>query len=134
MTTTSHDRDDISEDGDWPTLTHADGPIVDEDSAAVAAVALEELTLLRLPGALGDCLADLHAMASLVAQLRHWIPLSVSGARDQGHSWSAIAAQLEITMAEAKSLLRDHIGGCAPPTPEEDSCVAEPGPTQQKSP
>jgi hypothetical protein len=134
MTTTSHDRHDILEDGDWPTLTHTDRPVVDEDSAAVAAVALEELTLLRSPGALGDCLADLHAMASLVAQLRHWIPLSVSGARDQGHSWTAIAAQLEITTAEAKTLHRNHIGGCAPATPEEGSCLAEPGPTQQKSP
>lgn len=50
MTATSHDRDDIREDGDWPTLTHADRPVVEEDSAVVAAVATEDLTVLRSPG------------------------------------------------------------------------------------
>ena len=84
MTTTSHDRDDILDDDDWPTLTHTHRPVVEEDSAAVAAVALKELTLLRSPGVLGDYLADLHAMASLVAQLRHWIPLSVSQRKRPG--------------------------------------------------
>ena len=134
MTTTSHDRDDILDHGDWPTLTHADRPVVDDDSAAAVAEAIEELTLLRSPGALGDCLADLHAIASLAAQLRQWIPSSVSGARAQGHSWSAIAAQLEVTPAGAMSLHREHLANCAHPTPEEDSCLAEPGPTQPKDP
>lgn len=118
----------------WQTLTRADRPVVDANSVAVAAVAFEELTQLRSPGALGGCLADLHAGARLVTQLRQWTPLSVSGARAQGHSWTAIVAQLEVKPAGARSLHRDHLTACAHPTPEEDSCFAEPDPTQPKSP
>lgn len=83
------------------TLTHPDRPLVDEESATILRDAIEKLTLLRSPMALGDCLADLHAMVSLLAQLHACIPLSVAGARDQGYSWTEIAAQLEVTPATA---------------------------------
>lgn len=46
MTATSHDRDDVLEDGDWPTLTHTDRLVVGEDSAVVVAMAIEDLTVL----------------------------------------------------------------------------------------
>jgi hypothetical protein len=84
----------------WPV--HPGGPLIDDDSAVAAEQAIVELTLRRSPASLGDCLADLHAIASLLAQLRRWIPASVDGARHQGHSWSAIAAQLAVTPTAAR--------------------------------
>ncbi len=56
-------------------------PLAGDQSAAVHQDATVELTLLRSPMALGDRLAEHHAMVSLLAQLRARIPLSVAGAR-----------------------------------------------------
>jgi hypothetical protein len=77
-------------------------PLVDEESAAALDGAIEELTLLRSPMMLGDGLAELHTMVSLLAQLRVCIPRSVAEARDQDYSWAEIAAQLEVTPATAR--------------------------------
>jgi hypothetical protein len=107
-------------DGPWAfddpwTVTHPDRPLVDDATAAVLAEATVELTLSRSPGLLGDGLADLHAMTSLLAQLHAWIPLSVSAARDQGHSWEAIAQQLDVAPATARRRHRAHISANPPP-------------------
>lgn len=80
-------------DDPWMT-THPDRPLVDDASAAVLDEAVVELTLLRSPMSLGDGLADLHAMTSLLAQLRAWMPLSVAAARKHEHTWEAIGRQL----------------------------------------
>ncbi len=87
---------------DCHPITHPDRPLVDDHSAAVLQDAIVELTLLRSPAALGDALADLHAMASLLAQINAWLPIAVASARSQRHSWSEIAAQLEIAPATAR--------------------------------
>ena len=94
----NHDTDDVwtCEVPDPPTIGHPEYPVVDDSSAAVLDEAIVELTLLRSPMGLGDCLADLHAMVSLLAQLRDWLPVVVAGARGQGHTWAEIAGQLEL--------------------------------------
>lgn len=94
-------------DGPWAfedpwTITHPRHAVIDDYSAAVLEDAAVELTLLRSPMQLGDCLADLHAMVSLLAQLHAWLPMVVAGARDQGHTWADIAAQLGLTPAAAR--------------------------------
>ncbi|MGH2669905.1 MAG: hypothetical protein ACRDH5_12470, partial [bacterium] len=94
-------------DGPWAfndpwTLTHPDHPLVDNDSAVILEEATVELTLLRSPMSLGDGLADLHAMVSLLAQLRAWLPVAVASARHQDHSWAEIAGQLEVTPTTAR--------------------------------
>lgn len=84
------------------TITHPGHALVDDDSAAVLDEATVELTLLRSPMQLGDCLADLHALASLLAQIHAWLPVVVAGARGQGHGWRDIAGQLGVTPATAR--------------------------------
>ena len=67
-------------DGPWatdePWTIHPGHPLVDDASAVVLEEAIVELTLLRSPMSLGDGLADLHAIVSLLAQLRAWMPVS----------------------------------------------------------
>lgn len=96
-----------SSDGPWAftdprTITHPGHALIDDYSAAVLDEATVELTLLRSPMQLGDCLADLHALVSLLAQIHAWLPGVVAAARDQGHSWSDIAGQLGVTPATAR--------------------------------
>ena len=76
----------------------------DEQSALVLEDAIVTLTLLRSPMRLGDSLAELHATVSLLAELQTRLPKIVSAARDQGHSWIEIAAQLGVTAAAARRL------------------------------
>lgn len=94
---------------DCHPITHPDRPLVDDQSAAVLQDATVELTLLRSPASLGDGLADLHAMASLLAQINAWLPIAVATARSQHHSWSAIADQLEIAPATARRRHRAYL-------------------------
>lgn len=101
-------------DGPWAfvdprTITHPGHALIDDYSATVLDEAAVELTLLRSPMQLGDCLADLHALVSLLAQIHAWLPVVVAGARDQGHSWSDIAGQLGVTAATARRRYRAHI-------------------------
>jgi hypothetical protein len=103
-------------DEPW-TTTHPDCPFVDDASAAVLDEAVVELTLLRSPMSLGDGLADLHAMASLLAQLHAWMPLSVAAARKQEHTWEAIGRQLGVTATTAMRKHRAHIP-CPPDRPQ----------------
>ena len=101
-------------DGPWAftdprTITHPRHALVDDASAALLDEAAVELTSLRSPMQLGDCLADLHAMVSLLAQIHAWLPMVVAAARDQGHSWHDIAAQLGVTADAARRRYRPHI-------------------------
>lgn len=121
---TLHDLHGTDLEKPW-ALTHPDHPLVDDHTAAVVEEATVELTLLRSPMALGDCLADLHAMVSLLAQLRAWIPLSVTGARHQGHSWAAIAAHLGVTPATAMRRHRAYIDGSTWRAPEAPARLRE---------
>src|SRR5690349_9507069 len=83
----------------WAHPRHA---LIDDDTAVLVDGAAVELTLLRSPMNLGDCLADLHAMVSLLAQIHAWLPVVVAGARNQGHSWNDIAEQLGVTPTASK--------------------------------
>ncbi len=109
----SHDPAEIRIQGfdilDCHPITHPDRPLVDDHRAAVLQDATVELTLLRSPASLGDGLADLHAMGSLLAQINAWLPIAVATARSQHHSWTAIAAQLEIAPATARRRHRAYL-------------------------
>lgn len=66
-------------DGPWVfrdpwTTTHPDHPVMDDVSKAVLDDAVVQLTLLRSPLMLGDALAELHAMVSLIAELHASLP------------------------------------------------------------
>jgi hypothetical protein len=87
-------------------ITHPDHPVINDLTAVVLEKATVELTLLRSPMALGDGLADLHVMVSLLGQLHQWLPLVVTGARNQGHTWAEIASQLQVTPAAARRRYR----------------------------
>jgi hypothetical protein len=114
MTTSPGCRSDPS----GTSITHPGHPLVDDKTAVLIDQATVELTLLRSPAALGDSLADLHAMVSLLAQLHAWIPVAVAGARGQHHSWAAIAAQLQITPATARRRHHGRPTRC-PPAPDD---------------
>jgi len=104
-------------------VTHPDHPLVEDATAAVLDEAVVELTLLRSPKFLGDGLADLHAMTSLLAQLHARVPLSVSAARKHEHTWEAIGRQLGVTASTARKRHRAHISRPpdGPPLPVEDT-------------
>jgi len=95
-------------------ITHPDHPVVGDDSAAVLEDAIVELTLMRTPMALGDGLAELHAMVSLLAQLQAWLPVAVAGARAQSYTWADIAAQLEVAPSTARRRHHTFTTGPAP--------------------
>lgn len=103
-------RDPRDPDG-W-SLTHPHHPLVDDDTAVVVEEATVELTLRRSLMGLGDGLADLHAMVSMLAQLQAWLPLVVASARSQGRSWIEIAGQLEVTPATARRRHKAYVAGC----------------------
>lgn len=94
-------------DGPWVlrdpwTATHPDHPEMDDVSATILDHAVVQLTHLRSPLMLGDALAELHAMVSLLAELHTSLPRTVAATRDQDHTWHDIASQLQITPASAR--------------------------------
>jgi hypothetical protein len=80
---------------------------MDDLSAAVLDDAVVRLTLLRSPLSLGDSLAELHAMVSLLAQLHASLLVTIAAARDQDHTWQDIARQLQMAPATARRRYRD---------------------------
>ena len=57
---------------------------------------------MRLPTRwLGDAGAELHLLASLIAETERRLPLAVAGARDQELSWAEIGDLLGTTRAAA---------------------------------
>lgn len=90
-----------------PRRSHPAGPVIDEHSSAVLEEATVTLTLLRSPMRLGDGLAELHATASLLAELLGRLPIVVAAARDQGHDWAGIAEALGVTPSAARRRYRD---------------------------
>jgi hypothetical protein len=67
-------------------------PATDADSDAVLAEAVEALAKLRTAYWLGDSAVTLHILASLIAQADNLLTGAVADARDQGLTWSEIAA------------------------------------------
>jgi hypothetical protein len=74
---------------------------IDECSASVFDEAVEKLTVLRAPMHQGDAVTQLHAMMSLVAEAKARLPRVVADARDQEHTWTAIAQQLGVARMSA---------------------------------
>lgn len=99
-------------DDPW-AITHRAHAHIDDDSAVIVKDAIVELTLARTPMALGDALAELHTMVSLLAQLHDWLPIGVASARNQGYAWADIASQLGVTASTAR---RRHRQQAKPPT------------------
>lgn len=91
-----------------PRRLHPSRALTDDDTAAVLDDAAVALTLLRCPMRLGDRLAELHALASLLAQINGSLPGVVAAARDQGHSWHGIADQLGVSAGAARRRYRPH--------------------------
>ena len=98
--------------GPWssgdPRRPHPPAAVVDDATAAVVAEATEILVLLRSPMRLGDGLAEVHAMVSLLAQIQASLPGVVAAARDQGHSWNGIAEQLGVSAGAARRRYTPH--------------------------
>lgn len=88
--------------GNDPRRPHPSHAVVDDATAAILDEATVTLTLLRSPMRLGDRLAELHALASLLAQIHQSLPDVVAQARDQGHNWGGIAEQLGVTAGSAR--------------------------------
>lgn len=77
-------------------------PVRDGFSTAVLDEAVLALRVLRSPMRWGDALAELHATASLLAEIQARLPRLVNDARDQDHSWADIADQLGVTAQTAR--------------------------------
>jgi hypothetical protein len=83
-------------------------PRTGEDSARLLEEAMTSLVLLRFPASLGDAAAELHALASLVAEATARIVEAVFDAIDQDHGWTEIATCLAITADEAQRRFAGH--------------------------
>jgi hypothetical protein len=79
-------------------------PVRDEASEIVLDQALHSLQLLRAPLHYGDAGLELHALASLRAEIDARIPDVITHARDQNITWTAIAGQLQTTSSQARQL------------------------------
>ena len=84
-------------------------PLVDDDSEAVVAFAVNDLVLLRSPMWSGDAGALLHALASLSAEMDAWLPDAVADAHSRGYSWSEIARLIGVRPATARRRFGDHV-------------------------
>jgi hypothetical protein len=85
-----------------PRRPYPNRPIRDDCSAAVLDEAVLSLQLLRAPMLYGDAGNELHALASLRAEIDARIPGVVAAARDQYITWSTIARQLGLTTSQAR--------------------------------
>lgn len=85
-----------------PERTRHIGPKTGRDTRAVVDQAVASLGRLRMPaGWLGDGGAEVHLLASLLAEADRQLPQSVALARDQGYSWAEIGDLLGVTRAAA---------------------------------
>ena len=92
-----HDLDD-------PSHCYSKRPVRDEASELVLDQAIHSLQLLRAPMYYGDAGLELHALASLRAEIDARIPHVVADARDQNITWTVIAGQLGLTTSQARQL------------------------------
>lgn len=84
----------------------------DEESAMVLDEAVASLVRLRFPGSLGDAAAELHALATLIAQAEARLPHAISRAFDQDYDWRDIACSLNTTTSFTRH--RHHTGEVNP--------------------
>ena len=98
---------------DDPRQPYPKRPVRDEASELVIDQAVHSLQLLRAAMYYGDAGLELHALASLRAEIETRIPHVVADARDQNITWTAIAGQLGLTANQARHLHQ----GAAPRLP-----------------
>jgi len=91
-----------------PRRRYPSDPLVDEESDAVLAFAVNDVVLLRSPMWSGDAGALLHALASLAAQINEWLPDAVADARSQDYSWPEIARMIGVTTPTAQRRFAAH--------------------------
>jgi hypothetical protein len=89
---------------DDPRRPYPKRPVRDEASEIVLHQALHSLQLLRAPMHYGDAGLELHALASLRAEIDARILPVVADARDQNITWTAIAGQIGLTPSQARHL------------------------------
>lgn len=77
-------------------------PFSDEESERVIDEAVASLVILRFPAALEDAAAELHALASLIAETTARLPDAVARALDQDYSWRDVAICLGSTPEVAR--------------------------------
>ena len=87
-----------------PRRAYPSRPLVDECSRAVLDEAVASLTILRSPMYVGDAGAELHALASLRAQIEARLSEAVVAARDQLAPWAVIGAQLGLKARDARHI------------------------------
>ena len=87
-----------------PRHPYPSRPVRDETSEIVLDQALHSLQLLRAAMYYGDAGLELHALASLRAEIDARVPHVVADARDQNITWTAIAGQLGLTSSQARRL------------------------------
>jgi hypothetical protein len=77
-----------------PRRRYPGEPVCDDDSEHVLRAAVDALVTARSPMYHGDAEAELHALASLVAEISLNLPHAVADARDQTYTWAEIAELL----------------------------------------
>lgn len=95
-------------------------PYTDDDSAAVAELAVAALVSIRCPAG-GGALPTVSALASLAGEIDSRFYDVVADARDAGHSWDAIAERLALTARSARRRYGAYVAwrreGCPWPLP-----------------
>jgi hypothetical protein len=87
-----------------PRHDYPSRPVRDEASEIVLDQAIHSLQLLRAPMYYGDAGLELHAVASLRAEIDARIPHVVADARAQNITWTDIANQLGTTANHVRQL------------------------------
>jgi hypothetical protein len=84
-----------------PRRDHYLAPAAGDDTEIVLEAAMERLAELRGLPCTGDAAAQLHLLASLMAETERRLPRAVAAARDHQCSWAQIGDLLGVTRASA---------------------------------
>ncbi len=90
-----------------PQRSYPQHALVDDASADVLDDAVFALVAVRSPMLIDDVGAELHALASLAAEIAKRLPEVVWEARTKGLAWSTIGCQLGLSTAAARRRYSD---------------------------
>jgi hypothetical protein len=100
-------------------------PYTDHCTRTLITQAVETLTILRAPMALGDAGATLSALVSLTGQADDYLYDAVADARDQGYTWDQIGDRLALNPRTAQRRYAGYANwrkkGCPWPTAQSDT-------------